>query len=285
MSNSQSAVLISGASSGIGRACALHLDKNGFLVFAGVRKEEDLQSLKESGSDRLTPIFLDITQPQQIEAAVETVRNHPDKPRVVAIINNAGIVLMEPYETMNLDQLRYQFEVNLFGHIAMTQAFLPLLRENRGRVINMSSTGGSFSSPFLGPYHATKHALESFSDSLRMELRPWDIPVVIIVPASTDTPIWEKSLQAAQKRLQEKGERAEKLYRKSFEKMARATENLGKAGTTPEKVAEVVYRALTAEKPRTRYLIGPQAFALVLLQFLPDRWRDRLILRWAGLLG
>jgi NAD(P)-dependent dehydrogenase (short-subunit alcohol dehydrogenase family) len=272
-------VVITGASTGIGEACALHLDRLGFLVFAGVRKEADGERLRAEASERLTPIILDVTDGQQIAAAAETVKAVVGDAGLAGLVNNAGIALAGPLEFLLLDELRRQLEVNVVAQIAVTQAFLPLLRLGRGRVINMGSVGGRSTLPFLGPYQASKHALEALTDVLRMELVPWGIEVSIIEPGNVATPIWEKSIAVADEARKQLPPQAEELYGRSLDAIRKGAALAGKHGISPDAVAAVVEHALTAEKPKTRYLVGREARIRALVQLVPDRIRDRLILR------
>ena len=190
------AVVITGASTGIGAASAVELARRGFSVFAGVRKRCDGERLKAQ-SPHIVPLLLDVTDAGQIAAAAETVGRAVGDAGLAGLVNNAGIVVAGPLEILPLDQLRLQLEVNVVGQIAVTQAFLPLLRKARGRIVNMGSFNGRIASPYLAPYAASKHALEALSDAMRLELRAWGIRVSVIEPGATTTPIWDKSLAAA----------------------------------------------------------------------------------------
>lgn len=280
----QGAVVITGASTGIGRACALHLDRLGFQVFAGVRRVVDGQALEKEASDRLQPVMLDVTEAGTIAAAVQTVEAAVDRAGLAGLVNNAGIVVAGPLEFLPLDRLRRQFEVNVIGQVAVTQAFLPLLRRGQGRVINMGSISGRVATPLLGPYAASKFALEALTDSLRAELLPWGIQVSIVEPGAVITPIWDKSASAGSEMLRHLSPRAHELYGPA---MARGLENArrtGQRGVPAEMVARVVAHALTARRPRTRYLVGQDArIGAILARLLPDRLRDRLIVRQRGL--
>src|SRR3990172_8450526 len=186
----QRCVVITGASTGIGEACALRLDKLGWRVFARVRKEADAERLKNEGSERLTPAFIDVTDEGSIMKAEETVRAVVGEAGLAGLGDNAGVGIHGPLEFLPIEDLRRQLEVNTIGQIAVTQAFLPLIRKGRGRIVNIGSIGGKMATPFLGPYAASKFAMEALTDSLRQELRPWDIHVAIVEPGSIATPIW-----------------------------------------------------------------------------------------------
>lgn len=276
-------VVITGASTGIGEACALHLDSLGFSVFAGVRKQVDGEALTSKASPRLRPLILDVTDQQTILAAADSVKQQSPV-GLAGLVNNAGIVVAAPLEFVPLDDLRRQFEVNVVGQIATTQAFLPLLRAARGRVVNIGSIGGRLSGPFVGPYSASKFAMEALTDSLRIELIPWGIEVSIIEPGNIATPIWDKSAASADQRRMEAPKEMESLYHEEIDAMYEYAKKQGDSGIPALEVAKVVAQALTARKPKTRYLVGSDAKlqAYIALR-LPDRVRDSLILREIGL--
>jgi len=274
-------VVVTGASSGIGEACALRLDKLGFQVFAGVRREVDGDALKQKASDWLTPILLDVTDAASIKSAADTIAAALGEAGLTGLVNNAGIAVAGPLEFLPIDELRRQFDVNVIGQIAVTQAFLPLLRRGHGRIVNMGSISGRSALPFIGPYSASKFAMEALTDSLRMELLPWNIPVSIIEPASVATPIWQKSLQAGEKVAAILPPQAHELYGHAIASMSKMVSNIRKTapdnGVSADVVARAVVHALTAKKPRTRYVVGITALLRVLLGILPDRTRDQLI--------
>ncbi len=273
-------VVITGASTGIGEACALRLDKMGFRVFAGVRKEADGNSLKQQSSDRLTPVMIDVTDAALIDSAVATVSAAVGDAGLAGLVNNAGVGIGGPLEFLPIAQIRKVLEVNVIGQIAVTQAFLPLLRKRRGRIVNMGSITGRSSSPIIGPYSASKFAMEAITDALRVELRPWGISVSIIEPGDVATPIWDKSLAATDEVLRNLPQRAQDLYGPALTTMREVAVNAPKIGISPDIVARAVAHALTAKKPKTRYLVGRDAKFRVLLEFLPDRVRDWLIARY-----
>ena len=195
-SQGRPAVVITGASTGIGAASATELARHGFSVFAGVRKQRDGERLTAQ-SGHIVPLLLDVTNSEQIASAAETVCRSVGDAGLAGLVNNAGIVVAGPLEILPLDQLRLQLEVNVVGQIAVTQAFLPLLRKARGRIVNMSSLNGRIASPYLAPYAASKHALEAVNNAIRLELRAWGIRVLVIEPGATTTPIWDKAIAAA----------------------------------------------------------------------------------------
>jgi NAD(P)-dependent dehydrogenase (short-subunit alcohol dehydrogenase family) len=271
-------IVVTGASTGIGEACALLLDQRGFQVFAGVRKPADGEALKRTASSRLTPVFVDVTDAASIAAAVEVVAAAAGESRLAGLVNNAGIVVSAPLEFLPTAELRRQLEVNVIGQIAVTQAFLPLLRKGRGRVVNIGSIGGRSATPLLGAYNASKFAMEGLTDSLRMELRPWGIAVSIVEPGAIATPIWDKSAAAADAILRDMPPQAQDLYGSMIAAIRTLALSRSKAGVPPAEVASAVAHALTAKRPKTRYLVGRDARIQAMLQLLPDRLRDGLIL-------
>jgi NAD(P)-dependent dehydrogenase (short-subunit alcohol dehydrogenase family) len=274
------AVLITGASSGIGRACALHLDGQGWRVFAGVRTPAAAQELTAAASPRLTPLTLEVTDPNSISSALAQVQEAaPEGLR--GLVNNAGTAISGPLEFLPLDALREQLEINVVGPVAVTQAALEPLRRARGRVINMSSVGGRTVMPFMGPYHASKFAVEAVTDALRRELRPWGIAVVAIEPGSIDTPIWSKGQAQAEELSERLPARAQELYGHRVRRMAELAQRTGARGLPPEAVARAVARALTARHPRSRYVVGRDARAqIAAFTLLPDRLVDRVLDRF-----
>ncbi len=273
-------VVITGASTGIGKACAIDLDARGFTVFATVRREADGKALEAEASPRLRTLFLDVTDPASIAAAAETVAEAVGEAGVRGLVNNAGIAMAGPLELMPLDAFRRQLEVNVTGQVAVTQAFLPLVRKARGRIVNVGSIGGISVLPFVGAYCASKFALEAVTDALRMELAPWGIAVVIVEPGSVATPIWGKGEAYAEEILERADPAATALYREMMEKMRRLVAETGEKGASPDAVAAVVRHALTARRPKTRYIVGRMArVRWVLQRLLPDRLRDRILLR------
>jgi NAD(P)-dependent dehydrogenase (short-subunit alcohol dehydrogenase family) len=274
------AVLVTGASTGIGRACALALDQRGFRVFAGVRREEDGRRLAEEASDRLAPVRIDVADGDSIEAAVAEIHERTGDRGLRGVVNNAGIAVGGPLEFLPLDDLRRQLEVNVIGQIAVTQACMPLLRAGGGRVVNMGSIGGLVPPPFVGPYVASKAAMEALTDSLRQELRPWGMPVSIIEPGSISTPIWEKGAASTDALAERLPPRALELYGRALEAMRNATVRMNAQGIPPERVAKAVTRALIASRPKPRYLVGPDArVQRTLSTLLPTRVFDAFVAR------
>ena len=273
------AVVITGASTGIGRACALRLTAAGFEVLAGVRKAEDGEALAAETSGKASPVIIDVTDTDSISAAAAHIAETTGG-RLAGLVNNAGIALAGPVEGLDLEVLRRQFEVNVFGQVAVTQAMLPMIRAATGRVVFMSSVGGRSALPYISPYSASKHALEAIGDALRMEMRPFGVEVAIVEPGSVATPIWDKSgTEAATARKQFSLE-IETLYGERMDHMEALAEKTGLRGVDPDDVAQAVEHALIAEKPRTRYVVGREAkIQLKLSSVLPRRTMDRLIER------
>ena len=268
-------VVITGASTGIGRACALHMDRSGWRVFAGIRNESDSRSLREEASERLVPIYLDVTDAASIREALEGVQSVVGERGLNGLVNNAGIPYGGPIEFISLDEIRRLFDVNVFGLIAMTQAFLPLLRRARGRIVNMSSVSGMVSVPFVAPYSSSKFAMESLSDSLRMELSPWHMHVAVIQPGAINTPIWNKAGDLVRDLIDGAPPEGVDLYGKAIHGIA---PRYVPHGIPAESVASAVAHALESSHPKTRYPIGVEGAVVRLIRCLPDRLRDWLIL-------
>jgi NAD(P)-dependent dehydrogenase (short-subunit alcohol dehydrogenase family) len=280
---SSGAVVVTGSSTGIGRACVLGLDRLGFTVFAGVRREVDAEAVKAAGSGRIQPLMLDVTDADQIAAAVERV-DEASPGGLAGLVNNAGVGVGGPVELIPIDDFRRQIEVNLIGQVAVTQAFLPALRKTRGRVVFLSSIGGLNANPYMSPYHASKFGIEAVGDSLRQELRQFGIEVSLVEPGSVATPIWEKGKGTADELAGRLSPEEEQLYGDKVARMGKVLEKVGARGVPPEKVAEAIGHALTAKRPKTRYLVGSDArMTLLMRRLLPDRVRDRIVARVAGL--
>jgi NAD(P)-dependent dehydrogenase (short-subunit alcohol dehydrogenase family) len=271
-------VVITGASTGIGSACALHLDQLGWRVFAGVRQQGDAEALRAQGSARLTPISLDVTDAVSISTAAGAVTGAVGAAGLAGLVNNAGIVVPGPIEFLPLPDLRRQLEINVVGQVAVTQAFLPLIRAGRGRIVNMGSIAGRMATPFTSAYGASKFALEALTDALRLELAPWGISVSIIEPGAVATPIWEKSAKNAEAMLGAAPPEIFELYAEAIEAVKKTAAHAAKNAVSPVDVARAVEHALTAAKPRTRYVIGREAkIRAAMALFVPDRVRDNLI--------
>lgn len=271
-------ILITGASTGIGRCAALDLDQRGHRVFAGVRSQADAQALRQAASERLTPITLDVTRAEDIQAAAAQIKERLEGQPLMGLVNNAGVAVPGPLEVLPLEELRWQLEVNVIGVVAVTQAMLPLLRPGPGRIVNVGSISGKISSPFVGAYSASKHALEAITDALRAELAPWDIWTCVIEPGQVATPIWDKADDVVQQARQKFGERGWELYGEAMQAASRVIHNGRTRGVAPEAVAKAIHHALTAPRPRTRYLVGPDARGGAALRWLlPDKAFDAAI--------
>jgi NAD(P)-dependent dehydrogenase (short-subunit alcohol dehydrogenase family) len=278
------AVLVTGSSTGIGRATALALDAAGWRVFAGIRREEDAEGLRAEGSERLTPVTLDVTKAGQIAAVADALAATLGTAGLDGLVNNAGMAVMGPLETLPIEDFRAQIDVNLTAQVAVTQAMLPLIRRAAGRIVFVSSIGGRMALPFGGPYHASKFGVEAVADCLRQELRPWRIAVSLIEPGSVDTPIWERGESIADAIAERSPDAQEELYGETLERFRLAVRRTAKRGIAPDKVAQAIVHALAARRPRTRYLVGADARGQALMRrLLPDRMFDRTVARAMGL--
>lgn len=277
-------VLVTGASTGIGRATALHLDAAGWRVFAGVRKEDDAAALGEAGSQRLVPLMLDVTDLDQIAAAAERIDGDVGEGGLHGLVNNAGIAVPGPLETLPIDDFKRQIEVNLTAHLAVTQEMLPAVRSARGRIVFITSIGGRMAFPMFGAYHAAKFGLEAVGDVFRQELRPWGIKVAIVEPGSIATPIWDRGDEEVDAIAERARDGHADLYGKAMVSYREVARKTGERGIPPEKVAAKIEHALTARRPRTRYLVGADAHGQALVaKLLPDRLLDWVVARATGM--
>lgn len=275
-------VLVTGTSTGIGRATALRLDGSGWRVFAAVRKEADGESLREEASANLVPVILDVTDAEQIAAVAARIEVESEG-GLDGLVNNAGVAVPGPLETIPLEDLRHQLEVNLVAYVGVTQAMLPQIRRARGRVIFLASIGGRVAFPFGGPYHASKFATEAIGDVFRQELRPWGIEVAIIEPGSIDTPIWERGQRKAED-VEAKAPQTNLLYGAAIEKFKKVIEDTAERGIPPEKVAKAIAHALESNRPKTRYLVGLDAKVQARIKpLVPTRLFDRIVARQLNL--
>jgi len=272
------AIVVTGCSTGIGKACALRLAREGYTVFAGVRREEDGRALEAESSGGIRPLLLDVTSSDQIAAAVEHVESALGTDGELAgVVNNAGIAVYGPLELLPIETLRRVFEVNVIGHVAVTQAFIPLLRLNKGRVVMIGSSSGFLTPPFLGPYAASKCALESITDAFRRELAPWDIEVCIMQPGAVRTPLWDKSVGEGDSWFDGLPETARRLYARGYAAMRKTFVKKSGKGVTTELLAERVLDALTSKNPRARYPMGRDTVGYRILQKLPDKLVDDML--------
>jgi NAD(P)-dependent dehydrogenase (short-subunit alcohol dehydrogenase family) len=272
------AVVITGTSTGIGRACALTLDAMGMHVYAGVRRAQDGVALRSVGSSRLTPIVIDVTDDESICAARDLVAERVGEAGLAGLVNNAGTTVPCPAEYLPLDVFRRQLEINLTGHLAVIQAFLPLLRHAHGRIVNVSSVVGRVGAPLMACYAAAKHGLEGLSDSLRLEVGPLGIRVSIIEPGFIATAMPGKLEQDTDAWLRQLPERGRDTYGRQLTAIAARVSRQATTGSPPEAVAGAVAHALTSRRPRIRYPVGAGAKRLLTLhRVLTDRWMDRII--------
>jgi short-subunit dehydrogenase len=283
------AILITGASTGIGKACALYLDSIGFNVFAGVRKEADGNALKKNSSERLNPVIIDVTDSESIDSALKFVSGKVGDAGLAGLVNNAGINAGGLFEFLPITEIRNLMEVNLIGHIAVIQAFLPLIRKGNGRIINMGSIAGIMPQPYLAPYSASKAALEAITNSLRLELKPWNIPVSIIEPGIVYTPMWDKAETEAEIKAKNFPQEAFDLYGSTINSVVDILKNKKRiimVAVSIDKVARTVARVLTAKRPKTRYIVGWDArLAAFLTWALPRRVIDWLAMMFWRQLG
>jgi NAD(P)-dependent dehydrogenase (short-subunit alcohol dehydrogenase family) len=243
-----------------------------------VRKTEAGEQLRREASERLSPVLLDITDPSHIARAVEFVTESlGSELPLTGVVNNAGISMAGPTELFPIDILRRHLEVNLIGHVAVTQAFLPLIRKGRGRIINIGSAAGRFALPFFGAYAASKFALVGWTDALRRELRPWGIPVSILELGTVDTPMWDKTAADTLELDATYPAEAKGLYQVSLPAMARVMESGRRRALTPEAVAELVRQVVETPRPKTRYRMGPGTRMSPIATILPDRFTDWVI--------
>jgi NAD(P)-dependent dehydrogenase (short-subunit alcohol dehydrogenase family) len=276
-------VVVTGVSTGIGWGITKVLIEQGFRVFGSVRKMQDAERLSNEFGSNFVPLIFDVTDEPSVQTAARHVREQLQGEKLFGLVNNAGIAVAAPLIHIPTDEFRHQLEVNLVSVLIVTKAFVPLLgvdgslRGQPGRIINISSVGGKNGGPFLGPYSASKHGLEGFSESLRRELMLYDIDVIIIGPGSVATPIWDK------------GEKTDLSPYENTDYLEAAKRVLnymvkdGRQGYPPEKVGEVVWHVLTTAKPRVRYAVIPgSSFRRIIQNLLPKRMVDRIIARNLG---
>jgi NAD(P)-dependent dehydrogenase (short-subunit alcohol dehydrogenase family) len=269
-------VLITGTSSGIGKATALHLSSQGFTVFAGVRKNSDGETLRREGEGKLIPLLLDVTNQESVNASVEKIAEYTGS-NLFALINNAGMFFGGPLEILSFSDIQKLFNVNVTGVLAVTKAVIPLLRNNgEGRIINIGSATGFFPTPGLSVYCASKYGLRGLTDALRLELYPFNIRVSLMEIGSIDTPIWNKGLAFGGKTFRNIDEDILKLYTPliDFQKNLMG----GSRETSPQKVAKKIFQILETKNPKNRYLIGTDTRIVKLVTMLPSRLLDRIIL-------
>ncbi|TXL61517.1 SDR family NAD(P)-dependent oxidoreductase [Aeromicrobium terrae] len=276
--STREAVLVTGASTGIGRAIVERLRTDGVRVFAAVR---DLSTVDEH--PLVTAVRLDVTSVDEARAAATTVTEALGDARLRGVVNNAGVAVGGPLEFLDLDEMRRQLEVNVVGQLAVTQAFLPLLRE-RGpddpRIVFTSSIGGRVAAPYIGPYAASKHALNGMAESLRRELLPWGFSVSVLMPATVSTPIWDKGVVQVDEVVAGMPPRAVELYGEAIESMRGIAAGANDAGIPASVVADAAHHALFSSRPKAEYLVGREAKMMATVSSaLPYRTFDKLVLR------
>lgn len=271
-------VLVTGASRGIGRAIVEHLARRGWDVVAGVRTQQDADAVTARNPQRVSAVLLDVTDAAHLDSLATSL-----PPRLDAIVNNAGIVVSGPMEAVTSAEWRKQLEINVIGQLAVTQEVLPRLRESRGRVVFISSVNGRLSMPLIGAYAASKFALEAAADALRMELRPWRIPVIVVEPAQTDTDMWRNADKMVEDTEAALTAEHRDLYAKHIAGMKKMVPVSQRMAVPTGKVCAVVEEALTARRPHARYVVGfgPKLQVAVLTK-LPTPLRDLVLRRVSG---
>ena len=269
MPDTRKSILITGANSGIGRATAEYLSSREFHVYAGARDNDSLEQL--ATIPNVTPVKLDVTDPEDIARTIETIRDK--ETGLFGLVNNAGITKVGPLMDLETQELRDQFEVNFFGVHEVTRAFFPLLLQARGRIVMISSDSGFFATPFVGPYCSSKFAIEGYSDSLRREITPHGVKVILIEPGRITTPIWDKTEKIINPEKLEKS-----LFREEASALAKYSIRKGKSdGLPPEAVAVTIYKALTQPTPKLRYIVAKNSLEYKLIKILPAKWVDRMV--------
>ncbi|MBN2206032.1 MAG: SDR family oxidoreductase, partial [Candidatus Aminicenantes bacterium] len=275
--------MITGASSGIGRATALALDRAGWRVFAGVRTRKAAADLGREASSRLTPVILDVTQPARVAATAAEIRASLGREAGLdALVSNAGIMAaVGPLEFTATDAVRRQLEVNLIGHLVVIKAFLPALRKRRGRIVVVGSLSGRMPLPLMGGYMAAEHALEAVCDVLRVELRPWRVPVSLIEASLIRTPIWAKGEKATLASRRMRPAAVGGVYARMMDRGWSAMRRVyGRWNAPPERVAAVVLRIMEARRPKARYGAGVFSGTVPYYRLVPARLVDAVLGRF-----
>ena len=271
----QEMVVVTGTSSGIGRATAEQLAAEGFHVLAGVRRQEDADKIKQKN---IEPVILDITAIDTLRTLAERVEQDPLGRPLRAVVNNAGIAVNAPLEMVPLDELRRQIEVSVIGQVAVIQALTPALLKSGGRVVNIGSVGGKISMPGFGIYSAAKYAMEAINDSLRREMSSFGLKVIMITPGGVSTSLSEKGVTTANRLSKLMTPDQHIRHDRLFDAVKAQAESWATSGIPPKKVAEVVSRAIHASNPRTRYTAGRDSALLTrLVRILPDKLLDRML--------
>ena len=276
-------VLVTGASTGIGRATALRMDAAGWRVFAGVRKEQDAESLHEAGSGQLVPVRLDITSPEQVAAVAEKLATELGGSGLDGLVNNAGITIPCPLEAIPLEDFRRLLTVNLTGHLATTQAMLPQLRMSKGRIVFVSSISSRRALPMLSAYTASKAGLNAVADGFRQELRRWQVGVSVIEPGSIETPIWDRGRSELDGIVERSRVDVEHLYGNLIATFSALADRMLDRRLPVNKVVAAIEHALVAKRPRRRYLVGREAKLQAMgIRLVPDPALDFAITRYLG---
>lgn len=277
-------VLITGASSGVGEACSKLLADKGFHVLAGVRSQDDGDRIQQVDPDRIFPLIIELRDQATIESAREDLKKMINGERLAALVNCAGMLHCGPLEYFPRELWFEQYDVNLFGAMALTSAMLPLLREGNGRVVNIGAVGGGIALPFYGAIASSKIAFEAVNDCLRRELHPWGIDVSIVEPGGIDTPANDKMRESVTRYLEQMDPVGKQRYGKSMETFSKWAYKKHKTNLKPEQVAKAVFKALKARRPKTRYRLGWDSRSVALgSKFLPDRLFDAIILKISAL--
>jgi NAD(P)-dependent dehydrogenase (short-subunit alcohol dehydrogenase family) len=274
-SESQQIVVVTGTSTGIGAATARELARRGFHVLAGVRRDRDADAIRRPG---IEPVIIDVTNPDHIAALASRVHEDPQGRALQALVNNAAVQANVPIEAFAIDEWRRMFEVNLFGQVAVTQALLPALIDSSGRVVNISSVGGKVAMAGYGPYAATKFALEAVSDSLRRELAPLGVGVVVVEPGAVRTEMLGRAIATAEKTMSAMTAEQSRRYGPLVHAVNAQAVSSTESGLPADAAATVIARAVTARRPRTRYTVGRDAAMITrMTRLLPDRALDRVL--------
>ena len=276
-------VVVTGTSTGIGAATAVHLADKGFHVFACVRQAADGEELRARAPESVTPIVIDVTNESTIASAASAVADAVGKTGLAGLVNNAGIGVPAPIEFQPMADFREQLEVNLFGPVAMIQAFMPLIRRAQGRIVNVGSIGGMLVLPINGAYSASKFGIRAISDALRLELRQWNIHVSLIEVAPVKTAIFGKSFAALDELESTIGDEGFKLYKQQIAAIRKAVEDAAASADSPLVIAKAIHHALTSDKPKAKYLVGHGGKKTAVAAALPDGARDRALVHELGL--
>ena len=276
---SKGAIVITGASTGMGEYCAVGLAQRGYRVFAGVRKATDGEALRARGGASLEPLVLDVTNEAQVHDAAGKVEQALAGAPLVALWNNAGITVNGPLEFVPLDELRRQLEVNVIGQVAATQAFLPMLRRVRGRILITGSVGGFFTTPMLIPYCMSKFSMEAMADGLRRELRPFGVEVILLEPGGIKSKIWEKGINESEVFVAKAPPQLMEIYGGLVNALRRLAPQMERDAHSPQAVLDCVVHALESPRPKTRYRMGHNSTVQRVVSYLPDRWQDALVAR------